>query len=502
MKKLTYIWLNADKILIALLAATFTLNIRKVFLTQYSFLNGTFNEYLTISLSWADILIISIIFIYTINITYKQVCHAFEKYNLYNNTKHYLSIFSRLPISRETILFALLLLWIGLSIIWSPYKSIAIYRSIIFLELFTFSFIAIKLLNDKNMLGISLLLIVFNGLFQSLLGIAQFIHNGSLGFQFIGESVIGPNADGVAKILINGEKYVRAYGTLPHPNILAGFLLFPIFVLISGITTTLKNKSNPKSSVPRETVFKNISLAWLVIFLIIILIGFFLAFSRSALIGLILGLLIFLFFNKNLLLGFRSGKKSKVSFILLFVLIFTILFYLISKTSLLSNQSIKERVFYQNVSYETISNHPVTGIGIGQFVFFEFFQNPSIPGWQYQPVHNIALLISSELGMVGLILFLFLSFILISYPVIKKKQEKGEELTYIPFYCIMISYFIIACFDHYFWDIKIGMIIFSFAVIFFTLSSKKKLKTSLYSYQIKEHNCTQKEDSTNFLYAL
>ncbi|MCK4892131.1 MAG: hypothetical protein KAS78_05680, partial [Candidatus Pacebacteria bacterium] len=47
-----------------------------------------------------------------------------------------------------------------------------------------------------------------------------------------GESVIGPQIPGVAKIAVDGEKIIRAYGTFPHPNILGGFLIFTTVITI------------------------------------------------------------------------------------------------------------------------------------------------------------------------------------------------------------------------------------------------------------------------------
>lgn len=64
-QKIAWSWQNAEKILVVVFLATFTLNIRKVFLTPYSFFNGGFNDYLTFSLNWADILMIAVILIYT-----------------------------------------------------------------------------------------------------------------------------------------------------------------------------------------------------------------------------------------------------------------------------------------------------------------------------------------------------------------------------------------------------------------------------------------------------
>jgi len=67
-----------------------------------------------------------------------------------------------------------------------------------------------------------------------------------------------------------------------------------------------------------------------------------------------------------------------------------------------SNQSLQERQLYQDVSYETIFRQSYRGIGAGQFILNEHKLHPDLEAWQYQPVHNVYLLIFSELGIVEL----------------------------------------------------------------------------------------------------
>jgi len=75
-------------------------------------------------------------------------------------------------------------------------------------------------------------LIVFLGLIESLIGIIQFIIQHSIGLTLLKESVISPSIPGVAKLILGGQKYIRAYGLFPHPNILGGFLLFSIIITL------------------------------------------------------------------------------------------------------------------------------------------------------------------------------------------------------------------------------------------------------------------------------
>jgi O-antigen ligase len=454
--------------------ATFTLNIRKVFLGPYSFLQGTFNEYLTINLSWADILMIGVIIIYTTKLIYRQISVRLSQRNISGNNKPSLSIFFLLnPTSRETIFLALFFLWVGLSIFWSQYKPIAFYRFIIFVEIATFIFIAIKSIAQQKWLRLALLAVIINGLFQSILAITQFIHNRSLGFRAFGESVLGLNIDGVAKIIIDGEKHIRAYGTFSHPNILAGFLLIPIFIIFTELFKKFISTRNNNYNISRETLFRRTPL-WLIIIIFLVLVsGSMLTLSRSAFLGLIFGMIIFGFLNKKYLSNYL--RLSILSIILLAT--FSFCFFLNSNkifVSILSTQSLEERNLYQTVARETISMHPLKGVGVGQFVFNEIQNYLNLKSWQYQPVHNVYLLIFSELGIVGLTLFLFYLVTILIWDV-KEKYTPNLKLTYATYYCIIFSFLFIFLFDHYFWDIKIGVIIFALPVLFLKTISHREV---------------------------
>ena len=416
-QKLEWLWQNAERILIVVFFLTVSFNIRKVFLTPFSFLNGGFNEYTTIAFSWADLLMLAIIVIYTTKLIFRQVINPYYASPGHGHGKIFEKSFKN--VSRETFYLLLFLAWIGLSIFWSQYRPISIYRFLTFAEIVLFAAVAAKCLKNRQWLDIALFALVFNGLFQSLLGIAQFVHNASLGFHFLGESIIGSNIDGVAKILINGEKHIRAYGTFPHPNILAGFLLIPFFIIIAELVCRILPFLNKQSlpageaeagersaQVSHETILDFIPTNFLWFIFSVTSLGFVLTFSRSAFLGLFFGLLIYIFLiapTRNLVQKFKSYYKFPVALTILLALM---IIALSNTTSFFSNQSLQERQLYQDVSYETISGSPIQGIGAGQFILNEHKLHPDLEAWQYQPAHNVYLLIFSELGIVGFILFI------------------------------------------------------------------------------------------------
>ncbi|HLM84019.1 MAG TPA: O-antigen ligase family protein [Candidatus Bathyarchaeia archaeon] len=457
-QKIAWSWQNAENMFLVLFFLTFTFNIRKVFLTPFSYLNGGFNEYTTIFFAWTDVLMISTILIYTTKYLLRQFRErSIEIFSSGNNTTDSSSLSFPLNVSRETFILLICLAWSGLSIFWSPFQAIAIYRFIGLLEIAIFTYITIKALKIDVWRKFILLAIIIDAIFQSILAIIQFILNRSLGLHILGESLVSPSVDGTAKLVIDGGKHIRAYGTMPHPNILAGFLLIVLFFLIAASIYRYKKVSHetPFDFVPGWILYGALS---------IVGIGYILTFSRSAFLGLIVGLAAFVALQTSLGSFIEIIKRNTKLLRRAIVVLILATIVLITKTSLFSSQSLQERNRYQNVSYETILNHPLRGIGIGQTVIKTYYAHPNFENWQYQPVHNIYLLIFGELGIIGFILFsLYIILIVLN---MCREEGKISNLTRGVFCGLVLSSLIISFFDHYFWDIKLGTIILVLPFIF------------------------------------
>ena len=124
------------------------------------------------------------------------------------------------------------LIFSALSLFIAQDKALGFYRLIKLLEFVGLYFYVrynfIKLFNWQKLWQC----FIAGAVLQSLVAIAQFFTQKSLGLKFFAESPIGPNIDGAAKIVVNGVKIVRAYGLVPHPNILAAILMAAIFGIV------------------------------------------------------------------------------------------------------------------------------------------------------------------------------------------------------------------------------------------------------------------------------
>lgn len=67
---------------------------------------------------------------------------------------------------------------------------------------------------------------VAGALLQATLGITQYVFQHDAGLRWLGETLLRTDMRGVAVFYnMHGIKVLRAYGTLPHPNVLAAYLM-------------------------------------------------------------------------------------------------------------------------------------------------------------------------------------------------------------------------------------------------------------------------------------
>ena len=282
---------------------------------------------------------------------------------------------------------------------------------------------------------------IASGLFQSIIAISQYVSQASLGLWWFRESLLSPDLVGVAKIVVNGTKMIRAYATFPHSNVLAAFLLAALFFLY---WLWLKNKIHYSAL---TGIFG------------LLFFAFFLTFSRT---------IIFVFLSATLLYFGFFFKKSRKKIIFLFLLfsvlcsLFSLLAWpeLSSRFSVfLTEPAVSLRAFYNETAFLLIKGNPFLGIGLGNFVWEIKQTLPLLASWLHQPVHNIYLLIIAETGLIGFILFLFFIFSILKEARNNEQRTTNNEQYYSLMFIILCSLFI-AFFDHFFWTLQQGQLIF------------------------------------------
>jgi O-antigen ligase len=332
-------------------------------------------------------------------------------------------------------------LFLALSLFSSKNLTISFYfLAKILLLIGFYYYIRLKIKKDEL---VNVYKIIFiSGIVQSLIALGQYTKQGSLGLRYLGESVVAPNLYGVAKVDFLSQKIIRSYGTFSHPNILAVFLLVSICCLLCLV---LKHK-------------KPIYL----IGLPIMVLGLILTFSRATIFLGLVFVLPFLFYSwlkaKQLKLSRKTAIES-ASVFLLSIMVFLIIFapLIIQRFNIQKEeQAVSLRVFYNNAAYEIVKKSPLTGVGLGNFIIKLKEIHPNLASWQYQPVHNIYLLLFSEIGVFGLAVFLSVLFLIFKNCL----KSKVYSLELVVFGGLVIVFIIIGLTDHFFLTINQGMLLF------------------------------------------
>ncbi len=414
-----------EKYLFYLLVFFLSLQVRHIF---YSF-RPQFNEWTSVYLYATDILISTLIFLWLWRIILKRdgVGAKSLKYVL--------------------IFLAIFLLIVGFSIVLSSNRALSLYG---FLKILEFSLLFLYVAaNFSKMFNLARFWPVFiaGATLQAIVAIIQFSRQASLGLKIFAESPLNPDIAGVAKIVVNGQKVIRAYGLTPHPNILAAILMIAIFGLVYLF---IKNYQNLGAA--KKTFFA--ALFALLFF------ALFLTFSRAVtVIGLaaLVAWLSWIFFKR------KEFKKSVLIIFFSLLVISSLLLaifhsYVFSRYDLQNikgSQALDLRVYYDQMALNIIKDTPWWGIGQGNFVWTTSSLG-LLENWMYQPAHNIYLLIASETGLFGLATFLlFLFFILIS-----AHRSRADKLIVYSLLFIVYSLLVIGLFDHFLWDLQQGQLIF------------------------------------------
>ncbi|MFA5991074.1 MAG: O-antigen ligase family protein [Candidatus Doudnabacteria bacterium] len=261
----------------------------------------------------------------------------------------------------------------------------------------------------------------------------------------VGEQVLSPGIIGVAKIVSSGTTYIRGYGTFPHPNLLSAFLV--VGVLISAYLLINSTKFYQKAL---------FSLA-----LFINILGLTVTFSRAGFLAAGVGLIIFA--GQTVINNWNSYKRTILT--LLFLIIVSCLSsFIIFKPYLqtratVTDQASLERIFYAKTAWKMIQHNPIFGVGIGESVIhMQQYSNVKLWPWQIQPAHNFFLLVTAELGIPGLILFLWFFISLLKKLVVSIRYDASNARdTLITKYLLLAtftSFLLLMQFDHYFYTLQ------------------------------------------------
>ncbi|MEA3398179.1 MAG: O-antigen ligase family protein, partial [Patescibacteria group bacterium] len=262
-------------------------------------INNGYSEYSTISLYGTDVLLIIVLALFAV-------------YKIINFSR---KSGERLKIQPVWLLVAGLELMVFISIFASADKLMAIYaygRFLLGVGLFW-------LIMSASYNRIKLIYAFLGGVFlQTCLGVWQFLIQSSRACKWLGLSVHNPADAGVSVVeTLSGERWLRAYGGLDHPNMLGGLLAISLLLALYIFLFKIHHKQyNSKFLINAKYLILNI----VVLFF---LVGLFFTFSRGAWVGLIAGILsilIIALIKRDLLAQKKILKIILAGGILVFIL--------------------------------------------------------------------------------------------------------------------------------------------------------------------------------------
>lgn len=337
---------------------------------------------------------------------------------------------------------------------------------------------------------------------QATLGIWQFLTQSSFACKWLGMAEHGAGELGTSVVEISaGERWLRAYGGLDHPNVFGGLLVVGLLMTIGLIVEYNKFKtrkfviSNLKfgEDVKQESDFNNMqsckkesqitnyqlpitSIKYLLLTsYFLLLTSLFFTFSRGAWLGLIIGIIAMLAITvvkKNLLAQKKLLEIVLISSALIFILFSqfqNLALTRLSNGARLEIKSNSERINSYQDSLEMIKDNWLFGVGIGNYTGYNAnlanecqsanceYANAK-QKWYYQPVHNVFLLVWAETGIIGLLFFIALLLCVMRYALCDKTNAESRNLNIK--ISILTATTIMFMVDHWWWSLHFGVLLF------------------------------------------
>lgn len=337
----------------------------------------------------------------------------------------------------------LLVAWAGLSFFWASDQELALYFFIkLLLVAVAFFFVRSTDIDLKKVVFVLLVA----GVIQSSIGVVQFLSQEAVGSSWLGMSTHEAFQAGSSVLKLDSGRFLRAYGTFPHPNMLGGFLGV---ILVMGSMYYV-------SGIKYEKSWKCIrEIAVILSGLLVIFLGLLLTFSRTVWLGVLLGIVVIGWYafrqedtwirRRFLKIFLALGLASLVFGSVLHEQIFP----RFDTVTIEQEGSVSERIISWQDARVLIKEHPLIGVGVGNFTAEIIKQEPSRPIWSIQPAHNVFVLIAAEGGVIGLLIFLL-------FLIQTVKFSKENAIFGIALLTLIPSLFL----DHFLWTSHFGLLFF------------------------------------------
>lgn len=438
----------------------FLLPFQTRFFIEKGSINGGYSEYGTIGLYIFDIVLVALLSLFLIQ-----------------QSKKIKMVDSPPKISFLWWLIAGLDLTIFISIFVAEDHVLSIYRYAVFL----FGAGLFWVLAKAEYSRLKMYLALLSGIFiHAGLGIWQFLTQSDFACKWLGMAGHSASAGGtsVVEVAEAGERWLRAYGGLPHPNILGGVLAIGTLIIL-GILINYESRIK-NYELKRKSSYLLPLISYLLI--LVFTAALFFTFSRGAWLSLAVGLLVLSvanYWKKNKSASLVISRSILIMFLLLAIL--SVFYSGIINTRLtggteLEEKSATERMVSMSDAREMIKEHPVLGVGVGNYSLELAEQDPGGSAWSYQPVHNTFLLVWAEIGFMGLMFFVSV-LAWVAAVLYKRGDHWGLA--------VLASLMVILTFEHWLWSLHSGVLFFWLVLgVIYTRSTKSQFASRRNKFQI------------------
>ncbi len=418
---------KVQAILFSLVLLFLPTQLGKHFFPPFSYVSGIRVDYLSPTFYVTDLLIV-LLFVVTLFVD--------------------ISIF-RQNVFRANKVLVLVFFLLSMGVFLSKNQAAGLYGLCRLVEFLFFGFYTARKVKDLQMPAV---LFSIGIICESLLSVWQFLLQHSVGglLYLLGERTFFGDTPGVANASISGQLVLRPYGTFPHPNVLAGFLVI-------AMTIIYFQKKNH-------------------LFLISLFLGttaLFLTLSRIAIASWVCeAVCLFIYNNRDTLTKKRRSIYGLIGFVI-------ILFFALSPlgqrffSGNLGDVSLVEREQQMLVGLRMFFDHPLLGVGINNYFAHILYYLKSKSVLQLQPVHNIYLLLLAQTGVVGF--FFTIVFLKKTFQKISKTKSEARRM----FFFLFSLLFVLGLSDHYLLTIQQGQLLTAF--ILGMLWSKNNVRFSIKS---------------------
>jgi ADP-ribose pyrophosphatase YjhB (NUDIX family) len=269
---------------------------------------------------------------------------------------------------------------------------------------------------------------VIGAIVQSLIAFVQVVFQRIYPSPWFGVAAHFPEVPGTSVVEADGIRFLRAYGTLPHPNILGGMLAIAI--------------------ISARPLFRRVSAVGWSAYLILGA-GLFFTFSRAAWVAAFAGMAAQWIYARKDRIFIRQAPAVILAMAVCAAFFWPFVFNRATGAGMLEGKSISARVASFNDAASLIRRNPVVGVGAGAFTSAVLEQvDAKRDGYALEPVHSAPVDILAELGIFGLLIYAWLIYVAVRLT--WKSGRIGLGVTLVA----------LALFDHWTWTTFGGVVIF------------------------------------------